>query len=77
MRWQARWRVVPDGSTSIVVMHVEVEFSVPTETALSEAERGCVNLLSGLTGTSPGAILEAIAEQRWTGDMPRPEERSR
>lgn len=74
MKWQARWRTIPDGSTSIVVMHLEVEFSVETATAATEAEAECVRLLAAMTGAPREAILQAIAEQRWTGDMPRPEE---
>lgn len=78
MRTEFGFHLILDGATTIVKLHVDTEFVVPTASAREEAEVITAQLMAGYTGQNEAELLRQMRESQrdamWLGDIPRPEE---
>jgi len=71
---KASWHLIPDGITTIVQAHFEVEFYVDSALAQEQSDAGMCTLLARATGKTEQEIREAMQAGLWLGELDRPKE---
>jgi hypothetical protein len=74
MQFEIKHYLIPDGTSSIVKLTIEAEFTVPADGGPKFAENVVIEIAKRLTGKQEADIRDAIQNQFWLADGERPEE---
>lgn len=69
-----KWSLIPDGSTSIVRLTIEGQFTVSSDNATTEAEAGIAALVARISTEDEASIHDKLVADTWLGDHERPDE---
>ncbi len=74
-----KWRLIPDGATSILELTIEIEHLVKGtgSEAQREAEQVIAHVVHYLTDKPIQQVMERFEQERWLGDEERPDEPGR